>query len=423
MKIVQLKASNIKRLRAVEITPDGAMVVISGKNGAGKSSVLDSIEYALAGKGSQCPRPLRKGAKKGEIVCDLGDIVVRRTFGSGGSTQLQVESNGERQLSPQKVLDKLVGSLTFDPLEFSRMSAKEQASTLRSMVGLDTSALDKSYSETYSARATVNRQVKESQAVLDHSPSHPDVPETAVSPESIIEEIGAANESNSRRDAAQLEVSRREDAIEKARSFAQVCVEEAARLQEALAGAQSRVEEARKEVERIESTPVPEVPGVVDLAPLQSKLRELEDLNERIRQQQLWVKRRDELAAAKKSAEMLTRELEDIDERRGEMLREVEFPVDGLGFTESDDVSFGGIPFEQASQAEQLRVSVAMGLAANPKLKVLLIRDGSLLDQDGMNLVSEMAAKHDAQLWVERVEGDQAGAVIIEDGSVVGVEQ
>ena len=59
-----------------------------------------------------------------------------------------------------------------------------------------------------------------------------------------------------------------------------------------------------------------------------------------------------------------------------------------------------------------------MGLALNPTLRVLLIRDGSLLDDDSMRLIAEMAAKADAQVWLERVgEGDKS-AIIIEDGQI-----
>jgi hypothetical protein len=91
--------------------------------------------------------------------------------------------------------------------------------------------------------------------------------------------------------------------------------------------------------------------------------------------------------------------------------------VDGLSFDDSG-VLLNGLPFSQASQAEQLRVSVAMGFAQNPELKVLLVRDGSLLDGNSLNLLDQMARDHDGQVWIERVgEGDQC-AVIIEDGVV-----
>jgi hypothetical protein len=80
------------------------------------------------------------------------------------------------------------------------------------------------------------------------------------------------------------------------------------------------------------------------------------------------------------------------------------------------------VPFAQGSSAEQLRVSVAMGLAMNPRLGVLLIRDASLLDDDSMAIVAEMAATANAQVWLERVGDGAECSVVIEDGSVRGAE-
>jgi hypothetical protein len=59
-----------------------------------------------------------------------------------------------------------------------------------------------------------------------------------------------------------------------------------------------------------------------------------------------------------------------------------------------------------------------MGFAMNPKLKILLIRDGSLLDEDNLKMVAEMAEKEGGQLWLERVSEGSEVSVIIEDGMV-----
>ena len=91
--------------------------------------------------------------------------------------------------------------------------------------------------------------------------------------------------------------------------------------------------------------------------------------------------------------------------------------MDGLGFDE-DGVTYNGIPFAQASSAEQIRVSLAMAMALNPELKVLRIKDGSLLDGDAMEAIREQIVERDFQLWIERVGDADAGAVIIEDGEV-----
>ena len=100
------------------------------------------------------------------------------------------------------------------------------------------------------------------------------------------------------------------------------------------------------------------------------------------------------------------------------MISKAAYPVAGLGFDQLGGVTFNGLPFSQASTAEQLRVSVAIGLALNPQLRVLLIRDGSLLDDDSMKMVAKMAAKADAQVWIERVEIDGQVSVVIEDGAI-----
>jgi hypothetical protein len=92
-------------------------------------------------------------------------------------------------------------------------------------------------------------------------------------------------------------------------------------------------------------------------------------------------------------------------------------PVTGLGLSE-DGVTLNGLPLDQASAAEQLRVSVAIGIAMNPRLRVLLLRDASLLDRDSLALLADMAKAAGAQVWLERVEDDSATAVVIEDGMV-----
>ena len=71
LKVVRLEAENVKRLVAVEVEPDGSLVLVGGKNGAGKSSLLDSIAYALGGQALVCERPLRDGAERGHVEVDL----------------------------------------------------------------------------------------------------------------------------------------------------------------------------------------------------------------------------------------------------------------------------------------------------------------------------------------------------------------
>jgi hypothetical protein len=81
-------------------------------------------------------------------------------------------------------------------------------------------------------------------------------------------------------------------------------------------------------------------------------------------------------------------------------------------------VNYNGLPFEQGSDAEQLRVSISIAMASNPKLRVIRIRDGSLLDENGLKLVAELAHEKDYQIWIERVDTTGSIGIVMEDGEV-----
>src|SRR3546814_5341765 len=133
MRIMQLHAENYKRLGVVEITPQGNLITIGGKNGNGKSSVLGAIYVALKGRAVAPPVPVRQGEEKCVINLDMGDIVVTRTFiqkeGLEFTDTLKVESaDGLRYSKPQQVLDALLGDIGFDP------RSEEHTSELQSLM-------------------------------------------------------------------------------------------------------------------------------------------------------------------------------------------------------------------------------------------------------------------------------------------------
>ena len=122
MKILKFVAENYKKLSAVEITPDGNVVIISGKNGAGKSSVLDGIESALCG-GRMPKKPIKDGEVRAKVVTEIGNetleyTVTRKFFGANSTLVVQATGKTEPERSPQAFLDRVVGSLSFDTLAF-----------------------------------------------------------------------------------------------------------------------------------------------------------------------------------------------------------------------------------------------------------------------------------------------------------------
>ncbi len=424
MKIIKLQTENVKRLQAVEITPGGGnMVVIGGKNGAGKSSVLDSIEFALGGDPS-AKMPVRRGEDKARIVVDLGDLVIKRVFTAAGGTSLVVtDADGRKQSTPQAILDKLVGRLTFDPLAFSREKPKEQAEILRQLLGLDFTALDTQRQTAFDARTLVNRDVKALEARVTSMPKVDGVPGAEVSAADILkEQEDAIAKNNANRElrhaaaTARAKLARHADEVVAIKSE----IAEAMRILAALEGKLSlyedeteRLESAVKVAEAAESAAVD-----IDLAPFRTRVAEVESVNRKVSE----AKHRSELVKSFKAkssdAERLTATIEDCDNKKRRALLDAKFPVPGLSFDATGGVTLNEIPFDQCSSADQLRVSVAVGLALNPKLRVLLIRDGSLLDDESMASLVAMAKEANAQVWIERVGTDDHTSVVIEDGQV-----
>lgn len=412
LTIVRLTAENVKRLRAVTIEPDGSLVVLGGRNAQGKSSVLDSIEWALGGK-PDVAEPVRRGEGTAEIVCDLGDLIVRRRFTAGGGTTLEVTSReGLKYPSPQKILDDLVGRLTFDPLAFARQKPEEQQRTLQQLVGLDFAGNDAQADDAYAARTAVNREIKAAQARMHAMPDIKGLPEQPVSASEIVAEMQRAQTQNN-------ENARRRSRTESAKDKCAQLHEKCTRLRDDLARAAEELQQASNALE----AELQQVATLVDIdvAPFTQRIADADQTNQKIRvakeRRQLAV----DLEAKQEQAAALTATIDGIAAAKEDAIATAKMPIEGLGFGAAG-VTLNGLPLDQGSGAEQLRVSVAIGLAMNPRLRVLLIRDASLLDTESLRLVGEMAAAAGAQCWLERVESDASTTVLIEDGQVVAQE-
>lgn len=416
-KIVQLTASNVKRLQAVSIKPDGSTVVIGGRHGNGKSSVLDSIVYAITGTKSLPPQPLRRGTSKGYIDLDLGDLKIRRTFNRKGdadyTTSLEVKrANGDKVSSPQALLDTLCSSLAFDPLEFARMKPKAQLEALKSLVNLDFTDVDRDRSRLYAERTEVNRQTQQKKAELETTPKIDGVPAAEVS---ISERLAALRKAES---ANKANADQRKLLSSKEQSLAAKNIE-VKRLEEALTSALNERDAIEKAVEA-QAEIVESLPADVDLQGLQTELSEAETINRHVRQNQKRAAVANAFKELSDKGDELTSQIEEIDDKKSAAMKSAKFPVDGLSFG-NDGVLLNGLPLEQANTAAQIELSVAMGLALNPTLRVMLVRDGSSLfaDETGLGLIAKLAEQHDAQVWIERASIGEECSVIIDDGRVL----
>jgi DNA repair exonuclease SbcCD ATPase subunit len=422
MKIIKLEAQNVKKIKAISITPDGNSIVIGGDNGEGKTSVLDSIMYAIAGQKAIPSRPLRDGQKSGKVTIDVGDFIITRTFTqAGGGTLTVTNKEGAKYPSPQAILDNLTGKLTFDPIQFSRMSPAEQLLALKRLVGIDMSKIDDARRSTYDERTIVNRELKQAQANAATCQSFPDAPAMPVSVAELSAELQAAQAENKKIDDAKQAADRTGYQIKVRREKIAETNVEIERLRHEinrLKGVEADLSKGLREMEAAHKTQVEAIPTErADEQSIITRIEGAEAINKKVAANQRAVELKARVVETEKVSNALTEKIAAFDAEKIAMISSAAFPVPGLSLDEHG-VTYNGIPFDQASSAEQLRVSVAMGIAMNPKLKVLLIRDGSLLDEKSLKIISDMAVEADAQVWIERVSKGKECSLIIEDGEI-----
>jgi DNA repair exonuclease SbcCD ATPase subunit len=431
-KILRLTSENVKRLQVVQITPDGNVVVIAGKNGQGKSSVLDSIMYGLGGAATFAKEPVRKGESKAKVVIELDTLIITRTISANGNQSLVVTSrDGAKYSSPQAMLDAMVGKLTFDPLEFSRQSPTTQSDTLRRLAGLDFTAKKTERQGYYDTRTAVNRQVKSLENQIAALPApRAGVPAEEQSAQAILDaqqKATAVNTANAEKRAElaklNVDISTHKTTIQNGERDIKELEEQIAALQNRISARRTTIDGITKKLTELESTHATLTAEVakledVDLSRFSEELKKVESVNREVRGAAQRKKLSDDLKAEQAKADRLTKQMEEIDNEIALQIKNAKYPVAGLSVDASGAAMFNDLPLEQASSAEQLRVSVAIGLALNPKLRVLLVRDGSLLDEDSRALLLHLAQENDAQVWIEQVGTQGDVSVVIEDGMV-----
>lgn len=438
MRIIRLQAEGFKRLIAVDISPEGDLIEVRGNNGNGKSSVLDAIFAALGGAGAAPEKPVREGEEVAVIRLDLGELIVTRYFTATGTTNLKVTTaDGAAYGSGQTMLDKLVGAISFDPLEFLSLKPAEQAEELRKLVTIsdpvtgelvNLEAIAKDRAALYTTRRDVNRDGVSLKARVEAAGGVRFVPEDAEDRDELLAQLASAAEVNGEieRDKASRESRRQTITDRKARVV---------ELEDRIVDLEAQIAHARNEIgllakgtaeREAELEALPPVAVPIDVEALREAIAKADGIEANRRANEAREQLIAEFNGLKARSTGLSTEIAALDKRRAEAVAGAKMPVDGLELKlledESLSVYFNGVPFSQASDAERLRVSAAVAMAANPELRVLRLKDASLLDKTAVAALREMATANDFQIWAEFV-GDEGAGIIMEAGEVRGADK
>lgn len=415
MKIETITINGFKKLKQFAIDPAGKSVEIKGRNGQGKSSIIDATWCALTGK--DVPGvPVNRESVTAKIVVGLDDgHTARLSFSSKGNKSLVVEGpDGEPVKAPATFLENLIGKISFDPFEFVNQTPQKQRAFLQQLLGLDFADIDSDKAFLLEQKRDIDRDAvaieREAEALLDaQNVERVDVSDLVAKQNERAEVIAKGRE-------AAAAVERAESAVESANASV-------ANLEEQIAALNGRLESARAHA-ATEASKV--APLRTSLELLRSQVAGMPDNSEAIRnagetnrQADRWAKRL-ELVARSKSIkgdlDAVKMKLEGIEGERQSRIMDAKFPVPGLTFS-VDGVLFNGLPFDSGNQCQSdiLRVGVAIAVAQNPTARIVRIKDGSLLDSSAKAALLAMLAENGFQAFIETVADCDLTAHVIEE--------
>ena len=448
MQVLTYSAHNVLGVKDIKFDLAGRhLFLVGGANGQGKSSALTALIMALAGKSGMTDYPeiaLRKGQKQGKVTIKLtGDtdlmednyITVELSLRQKNSGQVVEEfkvldSAGEEAPTPRKLLQDLFSLRAFDPLAFEKMNPKEKATLVQKMLGLDLSKFDREHKKVFDQRTDLNRDGKKLSAQFEAAKKHEGVPAEEVKVSSVLEKIDAIN-------SAQAARAKQEDAIkddERLLGASERLIHdeenEVARLEEELKESKARLVSRKSALDAIQKQVASQTKALdgfpdrsEELAPLRAQIATAEETNRKVRENQAYDKLEKELKASRSEYQKLSDRLKAIQDERAETVAKAPWPVPGMELNE-DGLLMDGLPFEQASTSQRIMASVKVGMALNPKLRLLVCQHGSDLDNDTLDALAKAAQENDFQLLIELVtrskEDEDRCAVVISDGEVVG---
>lgn len=396
----------------VEVSTDGGSVIVQGKNAAGKSSFVDGITELFDTRGIKLtPRPIHDGedeARAEFIDTDLDVRIVRewkRGKDGGVKSTLAVYAlDGAKHAKPAEVIARLTGGVIFDPLKYLNMDPKPQRDMLLQKVELPFD-LDQLEAE---ERAAVEERLQRGQAaraaegaVTNADRPAPGTPAEPVSTQDLVAELDAANAHNRRIIEAESYLA---DVDAQRQQLAARILE----LEQALERARAEMQEA--EGKRAELTEFLASSERVDTTGLQERIGNVDEINRNVQLGQILAKLEADAAEKRAEHEAADAAVKEIQQRKADGLKVAKFPHPSLSVSD-EGVLFDGTPFGNLNTAQQREAAFAIATAAQPDLRLVLVKDGDMLDEESLAIIDRIAIERGYTVLVERGRPDVGGLI------------
>ncbi len=414
VKINELQIENVKRIKAVQITPSAeGLTVIGGKNNQGKTSVLDSIAWALGGDRYRPTSAAREGSVVPphiKLTLSNGLVVERK----GKNSSLTV-TDPEGKRSGQQLLDEFVSQFAIDLPRFMDANDREKANILLRIIGVGEQLAQYETRETqlYNQRHAIGQIADQKAKFAKEMPYYEGVPQEPISASNLIKEqqdILARNGENQRKRDQLSEITHTKhrlfDELQRLEERISMLQQQKNELQQQWSDAAAQEEIARKTVVQLidEST-----------AELEQSIRDIEEINRKVRANLDREKADEDAAQYKLQYENLTGQIETVRQNKLDLLNGADMPLSGLS-VDNGRLLYNGFAWDNMSGSDQLKVATAIVRKLNPQCGFVLLDKLEQMDTDTLTAFAEWLEENGLQAIATRVSTGGECSIIIEDG-------
>jgi hypothetical protein len=416
VKINTLELENVKKIKAVQLAPSkNGLTIIGGKNRQGKTSVLDSIAWALGGDRFKPSEPHREGSVNDphlKITLDNG-IVVERS-GKNGALKV-LDPSGNR--AGQQLLNGFVEAFALDLPRFMNGSSKDKADTLLKIIGVGDRLyeLEREEKRLYDERRFTGQIADQKRKYANELPEFPDAPAEPVSASELIarqQEILVRNGENQRKRNELNKITMKKHSL----------CDSLHALDERIAEMQEKREKMLAEYDKTvadEETALDIAAGLVDepTTEIEADIARIDEINRKVRSNAEKARAAAEAGELSEKYTALTSDIEAVRQARTDLLNGADLPLPGLS-VENGELLYMGHRWDGMSGAEQLIVSASIVRRLNPECGFVLLDKLEQLDLDTLNRFGEWLEKEGLQAIATRVSTGDECSIIIEDGIV-----
>lgn len=414
VKIAALEAENVKRIKAVALTPSPTgLTIVGGNNNQGKTSVLDALAWALGGEKFRPTAAVRDGALAPphlKVILSNGVVVERK----GKNSSLTVtDPTGQR--SGQQLLNAFVEPLALDLPRFMQASDKDKADTLLNIIGVGDAltGLDREIKALYDRRTVIGQIGAQKRHAAEELTEYPDAPSEPVSAIELIQqqqEILLHNADNQRK---RMKLAQLEEQEKQLGRRVQELSQELEMVEHQLTAVQQDVQDATKTVAQLQDE---------STAELEQSIRNVEEINRQVSANLAKSKAQDEAERYAQEYTALTEQIKAKRTARMDLLNGADLPLTGLG-VEDGSLTYNGKHWQDMSGSDQLRVATAIVRRLNPNCGFVLLDKLEQMDLATLAEFGSWLQAEGLQAIATRVSTGGECQIIIEDGMVKDAEE